>query len=375
METCVTTHPSERRYVTIVGRSLLRALETIALCPSDRNCHRTKFGTSRGSGARRRGRARGDMRSLVTRRSGILLGLTIALCLMPSGHEVEHDVRKRLADLFHIPLFGGLALALIALAVRDGRTIRAVLLPTLGGTALLAIVIEVVQPLTGRSASLEDALNGLAGILLAGLAALLHERRAGLLPWMTALSLTILAFVAAGLPLVRAVSLHRARTHALPRIASFEEPWEAHFFEPSEPNKSELALVPAPGRSGTALRFAAIPGAYRGVAYRAQGLSLEGWSSLVFAVYLEGASEGGINVRIDDDEDCREHDNRFNKTIPVKPGWNEVRIEVDEVRAGPQNRTLNVTAIDRIVFFLTPDDDAPGLILDDIRLEGRAGAA
>jgi hypothetical protein len=126
-----------------------------------------------------------------------------------------------LEDLVHVPLFG--LLAWLIWRVAKVSSLSA------GGLALgLAIIVEPIQSLVGRSASLGDVLRGACGIAI-----FLCWRAAATLPTPRARMLVRLASVTlgAGLPMAAAwptLSDAVAAWRAFPVLADFSSSWQSY---------------------------------------------------------------------------------------------------------------------------------------------------
>ncbi len=76
-----------------------------------------------------------------------------------------------------------------------------------------------------------------------------------------------------------------------------------------------------------------------------------GHTALVLELFHPGERPIEFGVRIDDRKRAVRHIDRFNRLVVLKPGLNRLRIPMEEIVAGPAERELDISSIDRIVVF------------------------
>jgi hypothetical protein len=94
-----------------------------------------------------------------------VLGLAFAAFLLPLPHGWSAGWRGELTNRMHAPLMGLCFAAMAALFHRWGAANRWRLLAAATAIAVMAALVEWVQPWFGRTASLEDFLWGMAGVV------------------------------------------------------------------------------------------------------------------------------------------------------------------------------------------------------------------
>ena len=85
-------------------------------------------------------------------------------------------------------------------------------------------------------------------------------------------------------------------------------------------------------------------------------------------VYSEEAEEVILTVRIHDEYHDNKFDDRFNRLLTIKPGLNNLLIQLDEIRQSPELRTLRVDKIASMAFFMKDREVAATLFFDNIKL-------
>lgn len=111
------------------------------------------------------------------------------------------------------------------------------------------------------------------------------------------------------------------------------------------------------------------PGDYPGVRFRDLDRNWSGYDRLAFTIHSGGPDTLTLVVRIDDDRSGEDFANRYNGRFPLPPGTREIRIDLEEVRAAPENRELNLSRVERLLFFLNRPARPPVLWIDHVRLE------
>jgi hypothetical protein len=61
-------------------------------------------------------------------------------------------------------------------------------------------------------------------------------------------------------------------------------------------------------------------------------------------------------------------EDRFNKTVLLRAGWNNVVVDLDEIRRAPVRRTMDMGHISGLIFFVHQLKEPLVLYLDDVAL-------
>jgi hypothetical protein len=313
------------------------------------------------------------------RRRVVLLLLAAGMALLPLSPIAWHDrdgVGRALADAVHFPLFGLFTVLLLAGLAGSRRRVR-LATAAIGGSAT-ALVIEIVQPLVRREASLRDLTIGLTGVAAALGGAYLWERRAGTLlrsAYAILVAGLLLAFLQPAWTAWRAVLWRRDH---FPRLAGFETDLELPLWRPQGGSETEPTRI---GRSteraregGSALRIDAGPGWWAGAHYAAGRHDWRSCRALAFAVFEPHARGRPLWLRVDDSREWTGAESSFRRRLTLQPGWNEFRIPLTELAGGPAAGALDLGAITWIVWFNGERLPPRTIYLDDVRLTGCAPA-
>ena len=75
-----------------------------------------------------------------------------------------------------------------------------------------------------------------------------------------------------------------------------------------------------------------------------------------------------IHIGIEDFNAEDIDDDRFNKTLLIKPGLNAISIPIEDIEKGPLSRKLDLAALRDIYLFAIEPKISIRLYIDDIRL-------
>ncbi|MCC5860057.1 MAG: hypothetical protein JJT90_18035 [Ectothiorhodospiraceae bacterium] len=262
----------------------------------------------------------------------------------------------------HVGLFAVLALLAMHTPALRGHPFPRRAGLTLAGVLLLGGTLELLQPLFGRSASLVDLGQNLAGAFAA--VALLAPRGAV----RRSLAVTALAALTATLyaPTIDLWDRAQARQQ-FPVLGDFETRFEHRRWS----NGSPSTRVAYTGNRSLEVPLRA-ERRYPGTMLRRSIGNWHGYSALQFQVYLSEGPPLYLTVSIRDQAHFHRggrYTDRFNGRYRLEPGWNKVRIPVDSIRQAPRERELELDDLAEVVFFTTTLRQDRVIYLDGVRLE------
>lgn len=229
---------------------------------------------------------------------------------------------------------------------------------------LLSLVIELVQGMVGRNANWRDGLSNLVGAWFA----LFWLQPARPMVWLGRALATVL-LVWQLLPLGQTLINSVYQAQRFPVLADFESPREMQFWSGGE-------RVSAPSVQGHySLAFhVGHPDIerhhYTGVTLHTLAGDWRGYEMLAFELHAE--REVTLTLRINDrhhDRYANEYDDRFNQRLTLEPGWNAIRIPLEQVRSAPRERRMNMQEVQRLLLFTAGLAEPHRLHLDHLRLE------
>jgi len=218
---------------------------------------------------------------------------------------------------------------------------------------LLGLMIEMLQSLTQRQASLGDVVSdfyGLsAGLCLIGLNGAIKPnfKKPAAIFWLVAGAI----FIVAGLKPFIILSWHYIeREQAFPVIADFKADWSSSFIRLDNAEVMEGSSL---GKTGNAdlsvIRFQ--QSEYPGISVVEPESDWSGYQRLRFRIF--SSYEHGFNLvlRVHDMVHNQAFEDRYNKKILVRPGLNEFEIKLSEIREGPIGRQMDLKNITGLTLF------------------------
>lgn len=276
----------------------------------------------------------------------------------------RHPAISPLGDQFHVVLMAVIALLVYWRGPWRGRLWHATLAAVISGA-----LVEVLQPLFGRSALLKDFLLDLVGIgIVVGLILWKgYRRRAGLaLMWVLLLSVPAQLYY---LPGVIAAGYHSRRT--FPLITDFESGLDHWIW--SENFHTRLAYVGVPdgpdGPTGVLRATGGPPDHWPGVKLRRFPHDWSDYRALEFDVRVVIAPGDSVpmSLRLDDYLGTRE--NRGARLgFQATRSWRTVRFDLTQAYLSDKSRPLDTSDMELILVYL-PRPKAPVVYeLDNFRL-------
>lgn len=215
---------------------------------------------------------------------------------------------------------------------------------------LLGMAIEMIQSMLQREASIDDLYRNFIGII-SGLGFVSLTRQKNSRNKMLALMFS-LAFLFLGTRSLFQISCHyMQRDKAFPMITEFDERWSSSFVRFN--NAELLGLVDIERDKNIKfyrLRFDASQ--YPGVSVIEPEKNWSAYSKLHLSVYSDNTSDIKLVLRVHDHRHTQAYNDRFNKRYVIRPGLNEIEVNLSEVRKAPVGRELDLANIAGVGFFL-----------------------
>jgi hypothetical protein len=301
-------------------------------------------------------------------------GICAAAFFSPIRFETDALFYIHLMDAAHLPAFFFLTLFAYAFwPVQVGACRRR--LYAAGAIAGVSLMIEVAQPFFGRSESVTDFVNGIAGVFLALiLLGLRDSRRRPIYAVLFALAL-IAASAMAFSPAWRESAGMRWRARAFPLLASFEDDAELRIWIGSGLGnvRGDATVAERVREHSThgewALKVVINPAEkWPGVRLLNGKQDWRGKTTLAFDIWNDGPAFT-LAMRVDDDFPHKLREDRFNAEFVLQPGANKIAIPVEEIERRPANRRLNLQSIQRTIFYVNEPKEAHIFFIDHVRLE------
>ncbi len=228
------------------------------------------------------------------------------------------------------------------------------------------IVVELVQPAFGRQASLLDAWYDLTGCCAAACWHLRHTllRRF----WATTLA-TLLLSSSLVQPLIYGLELNQQQQR-LPTLISFATPLHRLYWQAS--SHTHIAIIDAPAAWRDAPEKVAkidlLGGQYPGIRIGQFHPDWRTYASLHIQVWHAGPAPLPLNLRIHDARHNQQYEDRFNRRITLPPGASEIVIALDEIRRAPNQRKMDLAALQSLGIFIAQPAEPLKFYLGNISL-------
>ncbi len=310
-----------------------------------------------------------------------LAGIVFLLWVLAVGRPPRPTMLwHELYNLGHIPLFG--VIALLALEVSRGllpgfnaRPFSHYLIAFVS-VAVISLVSEIVQlDLPGRKAEVQDAVHNLIGAVcfLAIRSAIDpgYRSQGNRAPRGLLVGAALFALFVSSWDLIELAWHYGMRAAAVPVVVDFDSRWQQPFIRPL---RASLTIVSAPdewrgngGQRVAEIQFPHEP--WPGVTIVEPYPDWTGYHTLRVRIFSPGAEPVPLTFRIDDARHNQEHKDRFNRTVNIEPGLNDLSFALDDIRRAPADREMDVSEITQIILFTSRPDQPFRLYLSDIWLE------
>jgi len=230
--------------------------------------------------------------------------------------------------------------------------------------------VELLQMLgTSRSPDIEDVLRNQLGCLMA-FAFCIRPPFVGR-PWLLRLLRggVLALLVVAAWPLSRSLIDEYLAARQFPVLADFETPFEPYRWNNVRQLQAETAIV-RHGRK--AVRVQLSTNKFSGVALFHFPRDWRGYQTLRWSVYNPQAAPLILSCRIHDVQHKKhnlEFHDRFNQQFTLEPGWNDLAVSLEKVKAAPRGRAMVMEQIEGFGLFVTGQSQPRVVYLDYVYLD------
>ena len=272
-------------------------------------------------------------------------------------------------DLGHIIIWAlGTHLLLVDLRLFYKKSIAAQFILIALIAFSIGVLSEAMQLFNGRSADIYDLLKDTVGTAI-GLF-FYNDRKTKLpIPLIKAVQCIILVIVIIqSLPFMKAVADETIAHIQFPVLSNFETPFEADRWV----TKGRESIVTDPVfERKKALKAELRPEKYAGFTLDYFNGDWHDYHFLQFSIHNPEPDTLILNIRIDDKLHYQSgfvYSDRYNNSYPLSPGWNTIKITLEDIKKAPKTRDMDIRNIKNIMlFFIQP----PGWItvyIDDVKL-------
>ncbi len=234
------------------------------------------------------------------------------------------------------------------------------------GVLVCGVMVEILQMFTGgRSPDLLDVLRNQLGCLAAFAWWIRPNPFTGHLRLGRFFRGTVvLLIVIAICPLAQAVIDEQLAIRQFPVLADFETPFERYrWINPRQMHEEETIV--RHGRK--AMRVHLSTAQYSGVSLFYFPENWQAYRSLQCSVFNPRTTKLELSLRIHDTQHKlhgSEYADRFNKQVVLQPGWNDLVIDLDQVRNAPKGRSMDMQHIEGFGLFVVQQAQPMEIIID-----------
>lgn len=305
---------------------------------------------------------------------GVLVIGVLSLLLFVGGPDANsHRIFQEIWDCGHLVLFAGIVIVLLntSFLMMRPRWQQFVIITLF--CLVVGMAIEILQLVVGRNFELKDLLNDLLGGYIGFALFMARDSRLANGLRFVAYSLVLIFCLIGISPVLVVVADHFIMQDDFPALADFESSFELSRWDT---HLAELAMEGKTVRYGKgAMRIRFLPGEYPDITLKDFVADWRGFKSLRFSIYSTEVTPVNMELKIYD----RHHQlsnyaysDRFNRSLQLNPGWNDISISLDEVHTAPRNRELNMAEIVSFSLFLTQLDKPVIMFFDGLHLSAKS---
>lgn len=228
--------------------------------------------------------------------------------------------------------------------------------------------LEVLQGFTHRDPDLWDVGRDLGGALLTLTWVASRPGKCSVAARVGLGTLGLLLLVICGLPLAGALLDETMARRQFPLLAAFASPLELTRWK----GNADFALDAGQAAAGRrSLKVSLVPRPYSGVALRYFPANWLGFSTLQFSVFNPSGQPLQLTCRIHDqqhEERSQDFSDRFNRSLIIAPGWNDIAIPLHEVATAPKDRTMDLSRLRLVGIFAARLTEPREIYLASVRL-------
>ena len=236
---------------------------------------------------------------------------------------------------------------------------------------IIGILIELIQTYTGRNKSLYDVgldvLGGLIGISI--FSKTLHKHRKFKIytfNFMTFLSASLLLY-----PMALNMIDDIYQSKEFPFILSNKYSRELLRFNKKNINVDFVRNDFSVNGNDNIFKLKFFPGKFSTAELTTGVENWVGYNYLFFRIFNPNSASKTLAIRIDDSVHKKSgylYSDRYNKRLIIHPGWNEIKINLDEIKNAPLDRKMIMEKIDQILLFKSNLNKTLVLYLDQMVL-------
>jgi VanZ family protein len=295
----------------------------------------------------------------------------IVLTILLFVGNIDHNgsrILKQLWQCGHFVLFAGFVFILC----QHPRLKKMSLLKLLIGIGFISLgfglLTELLQTFVGRQFEVTDLINDLLG----GYAGLLFSRLNKNQSIKTNLSLlfAVVILTAIGFRDLAIAAIDEYNSNqSFPTLSDFEAPFELQRWQNYDSSITINHEFVRTGKQSMQIDF--YPSRYPTINFHHFRRDWRHFKNLKFSVYNPSQKNQTLILKVFDVIHPRSnyaHNDRFNTSLLIKPGWNDFEQPLAAINQAPKDRKMEMQAILRLSLFMVDVKKTTTLYLDDLKL-------
>ncbi len=260
---------------------------------------------------------------------------------------------KAIWDTGHLFLFAMLTWVIMDSQTynRQGRLSRFTILISL--VLVVGGGIEILQLAVGRYFELMDVVFDGCGVVLAWSLYSLSQYKQKKTYVLSHMLLIVMSLVIVFYPVWFVLRDEQSMREAFPVLADFEHVNELRRWEL---NNAQIALQQTHVRHGiSGLAINLTEGRYPGISLKELIGDWRAYRYLKLNILNPQADEQRMELKIYDKQHLKNghpYADRFNRVIKLRPGWNLISIDLNDIRLAPKRREMDISDMSTISLFL-----------------------
>lgn len=298
----------------------------------------------------------------------VLIAASFFLLYDAPASFTDQRSMKELWNLGHMVYFGLFTYLLTQLPGFKRQSLFRRWSLSLGLVLLIGLFIEVLQFNTSRTPDIEDLYKNLTGALLV-LAFLPATSEVLSTRWKVTLRFVVaVVFSIQLLPLSLALLDESNARAQFPVLANFDTALELDRWQ-GDAAISRIRLDE--NKDAYQLKVSLSTAQYSGTGMKYFPSDWSGFNTVAMRFYQPLEESLKLTVRIHDVTHNNQFNDRFNKSFVLGKGWTDLSISLDEVRAAPSSRPMDLKRVSDISFFAIKLPRPREVFLDSVYLSNQ----
>lgn len=295
----------------------------------------------------------------------VIIMLSLLLFIGGPGHYSDRIFRT-VWDLGHIFLFLILVIFLFKTPLITNRSFIIQILVVAGIVIFFSIITELLQFITHRTPELADIRRDLVGAAI-GFFVVFHNNKtlSKISIYMVVISAGL--FIYELIPLIKTLTDEYELINTEPILSSMEGTFEEERWKGNSDYYISSDFV---SEGNNSLKVILSMEEYCGITLKYMYRDWSNKKNLHFSVYYPEADSLLLYIRINDFIHLQNnrYDDRYNKEIFLKQGWNEINISIYDIKNAPDNREMNLKRMQSIGMFVMNLPREKTIYIDNVYL-------